>query len=34
MRGDLKFAFALGSDPIDPHQAFNPLVIAFKATLT
>jgi hypothetical protein len=34
MRRDLKFAFALGPDPIDPHQAFNPLVIAFKATLT
>jgi hypothetical protein len=33
MRCYLKFAFALGPDPIDPHQPFNALMIALKATL-
>jgi hypothetical protein len=33
MRCDLKFAFALGLDPIDPHQPFNALMIAIKAML-
>jgi hypothetical protein len=33
MRRNLKFAFALGSNSIDPHQPLNALMIALKPTL-